>query len=153
MPATLAHSRRVQAHRSLREMESISGSQDVTFLDQPWYYEADDALSQITASTSRSKRDDSEPVSAMSQSENACEDSQQTLFQFVKTYSVRHICSNRKSCMFFANCILASYHSSRDRVHVPLRGRRSPTLPPRPHIRNTLHSYATHTSTILKSRP
>ncbi|CAG5161676.1 uncharacterized protein ALTATR162_LOCUS6072 [Alternaria atra] len=85
------HYMRSQVHRSPRKLESINGSQDLTFLDQPWYYEKDDSWGRITASTNRSRWNEGESASSMSQLENTFEDSQQTLLRFVKSYSLHVI--------------------------------------------------------------
>ncbi|KAH6882935.1 hypothetical protein BKA58DRAFT_27158 [Alternaria rosae] len=88
MPLQLYNYTHSKMSSSQQRLGSISHSRNLPFLDKPCYYDTDNSPSQITASTSRGWRQESESLTSMSQCENAPEDSQQFLVQYFKSYSL-----------------------------------------------------------------
>jgi hypothetical protein len=93
------HSR---VHRSPRNLGN-SHAQDLAFSDRSRYYETNDSTSQITVSTSSSRRNDSASTRSIPQSENSLENGYEPLHQFFISYSVRQALRNQRSCSRLAN--------------------------------------------------
>ncbi|KAG9193019.1 hypothetical protein G6011_03054 [Alternaria panax] len=91
MPVASNYCTRSQSHRSPRGLGGINNSQDLAFLDQPCYHEAEDHMSHITVGTSQSRRYESESVHLMSQLHNTFQGDQQTLLQLMQSYSLHII--------------------------------------------------------------